>query len=625
VDNRPVDASPPRLADGVELIGEFTASGFKEAPYIARRPDGQVVQIGKLFYVVAEELDGRAGYDEIAERATWRAKRELDGELVQYIVDEKLRPLGLVATEDGAGPQLSKVDPLLALKFRAGIVPERVVNRVTTIFRPLFLPPVVVGVLAALAALDVWLFGFHGIAQSLRETLYKPAFILLTLALVIVSAAFHECGHATACRYGGARPGKMGVGLYLVWPAFYTDVTDAYRLGRSGRLRTDLGGIYFNAIFILLTAGAYFATGFEPLLLIIPLQHAEILHQLLPVIRLDGYYIVSDLAGVPDMFQRIGPTLKSLLPWRRPEPAVANLKRWVRVAVSAYVLTLVPLLLFVLVVTVMSVPRILATSWDSGSHEYQRIQNSVEAGHWLTTVVGCIQLAVLALIPAGLLLTLAQLGRKTVERAWRTSEGRPRTRAAFALAGLGAATFAIYTWIPPTVYRPIQPDERGTLPGALDRVRAIATGRPALTEQPRRDLDRARSRSHQPRTHPVAPGRHPVAPVRPVPGSSRRGPAPSRSGTGAADNAPAPSPPRPSPTAPSATVKTPGVTVSTPVATGTTPAVTVTTPTAPLPTVTTPTVPLPTAGTPTTPAPTAPTPTAPLPTVTTSTLPLPTP
>ena len=43
----------------------------------------------------------------------------------------------------------------------------------------------------------------------------------------------------------------MGAGLYIVWPAFYTDVTDAYRLGRGGRLRTDLGGIYFNAIFAL--------------------------------------------------------------------------------------------------------------------------------------------------------------------------------------------------------------------------------------------------------------------------------------------------------------------------------------------------------------------------------------
>jgi putative peptide zinc metalloprotease protein len=32
----------------------------------------------------------------------------------------------------------------------------------------------------------------------------------------------------------------MGVGLYAFYPAFYTDVSDNYRLGRWARLRTDL-------------------------------------------------------------------------------------------------------------------------------------------------------------------------------------------------------------------------------------------------------------------------------------------------------------------------------------------------------------------------------------------------
>jgi putative peptide zinc metalloprotease protein len=577
------DLAPPRLADGVELIGEFTGSGFKEAPYIARRSDGQVVQIARLFYLVAEEIDGQAGYDEIAERATQKAKQELDGELAEYIVDEKLRPLGLVASDDETSPRLSKVDPLLALKFRAGIVPEPAVNGITTILRPLFLPPVVVGVLAALAALDVWLFGYHGIAQSLRETLYNPAFILLTLGLVVLSAAFHECGHATACRYGGARPGKMGVGLYLVWPAFYTDVTDAYRLSKAGRLRTDLGGVYFNAIFILVTAGSYFATGFEPLLLIIPLQHAEMLHQFLPVVRLDGYYIVSDLAGVPDMFQRIGPTLKSLLPWRRPEPAVAELKRWVRLAVSAYVLTIVPLLLFVLTVTVMNMPRVLATSWDSGMLEYRRIQHAVDVGSWLSAVVGSIQLVVLVLIPIGLLLTLVQLGRKVAERAWKATDDRPAARGALVLVAACAAAFAAYTWLPTAVYRPIQPGERGTLVGAFEQLSAITTGRPALTAERERDLGGAEFRSNQQRSPADNAGSR-LPQETPAGGQSRNPGTNPGSSVIPSNSAHTNSPP----------VKAPAVTVSTPVATVSTPAATLTTPTLSSPTVTTPTLPLPT-------------------------------
>ncbi len=49
---------PPRPAEGVELIGEYEGSGFKKAPYLARRGDGQTVQLTRLLYLVAEAADG---------------------------------------------------------------------------------------------------------------------------------------------------------------------------------------------------------------------------------------------------------------------------------------------------------------------------------------------------------------------------------------------------------------------------------------------------------------------------------------------------------------------------------------------------------------------------------------
>jgi putative peptide zinc metalloprotease protein len=482
-----VDAAaeqPPRLADGIELIGEYEDSGFKEAPYIARRADGQVIQMAELLYLVAEEIDGRKGYDEIGRNVSERFGRGLDAEMTKMLVEEKLLPLGVVTLPGQESPELKKVDPLLALKFRAAVVPESLVNAITKVFKPLFFPPVVLAVLGGLVALDVWLFGFHGVAQSVRQTLYDPLFLLLMLGLVVLSAAFHECGHATACAYGGARPGVMGAGVYIVWPAFYTDVTDAYRLGKGGRLRTDLGGIYFNTIFILATAAAYFATGFEPLLLLIPLQHLEILHQLLPFIRLDGYYVVSDLTGVPDMFARIKPTLKSLLPWRTTEDSVKELKPWVRVAVTFYVLTLVPLLLFFLGMTVMNLPRVFATAYDSFMLTAHKLGHASGAA----IAVDVIQLLVLVLVPLGLVLMFVQLGRKAGVGAWRVTEGRPVARTAVVLAAGAVAAFAAYSWFPESVYRPIQPGERGTIVGAAYQFEAVPTGRPALTKEREQQL-----------------------------------------------------------------------------------------------------------------------------------------
>src|SRR5438477_531094 len=126
-----------------------------------------------------------------------------NAEQAQYLVDKKLRPLGLLANPDGSTPRLKRMDPMLALNFRAALVPEGVVRAITVIFRPLFWPPVVVAVLAGLVALDAYVFALHGVAQATRQILYQPMLMLLLLGLIILSAAFHECGHATACAYGG--------------------------------------------------------------------------------------------------------------------------------------------------------------------------------------------------------------------------------------------------------------------------------------------------------------------------------------------------------------------------------------------------------------------------------------
>jgi putative peptide zinc metalloprotease protein len=329
--------------------------------------------------------------------------------------------------------------------------------------------------------MDVWLFLYHGVAQSLREVLYSPLLLMMMLGLVIVSAAFHECGHATACAYGGARPGVMGAGLYIVWPAFYTDVTDAYRLGKAGRLRTDLGGVYFNTIFILLTSGAYFATGYEPLLLIIPFQHLEILHQFLPFIRLDGYYIVSDLTGVPDMFARIKPTLASLLPWKEASDRVTELKTWVRAAVTVYVLTVVPLLLFMFGLMLINAPRILATAWDSFFVQYHKVQHDFGGGgSALHGVIGVLQMAILVLPALGIVVTFWRIAQRGAASVWTRTEGNPAARAAFVAAAATVAGFFAYIWWPNGEYRPIQRGEKGTISGAVDQLASVGSGRPAL-------------------------------------------------------------------------------------------------------------------------------------------------
>jgi putative peptide zinc metalloprotease protein len=501
-------ASPvPTLCEGIELIGEYEGSGFREAPYIARRGDGQVIQLPPLLYVVAEHVDGKRDYAAIAERVTETFGRGVSADNIRVIVEEKLRPLGVTTQADGSSPKLEKLDPMLALKFRAALVPTGLVRAITTVFRPLFFPPVVVAVLATFVGLLVWLFAIHGVAQSARSALYQPANLLILLGLVVLSAAFHECGHATACRYGGATPGVMGAGIYIVWPAFYTDVTDAYRLGKGGRLRTDLGGVYFNTIFVLGTGAAYALTGFEPLLLIIPIQLIEIVHQFLPFLRLDGYYIVSDMTGVPDMFARIKPTLKSLMPWKETPDTVTELKPWVRVATTIYVLTVIPVLIFLMGMMAINAPRIFATAWDSFFVQYHKVRHDFSGGSAFAGAFGIFQMLVLALPVLGIVVTFSRLGQRIAVGSWRKTEGRPAGRAGLVLATAAAAVFVGYIWWPNGDYRPIQPGERGTLAGAVDQFGAISTGRPGLTAERAQQLGGApfKAKKLQNSTRPANP------------------------------------------------------------------------------------------------------------------------
>jgi putative peptide zinc metalloprotease protein len=513
-DQAPLSQGPPtekpKLADGVELIGKYEGSGFKEAPFIARRSDGQVVQLAPLLYVIAEAADGQRTNEEIAAAVSEAVQRGVSADNVRQLTDERLRPLGLIAAADGAQPEVEKADPMLALKLKAALVPERVVNAITTVFKPLFFPPVVLAVLAGLVALDIWLFAYHGVAQSLREVLYSPALLMMMLGLVVLSAAFHECGHATACAYGGARPGVMGAGLYIVWPAFYTDVTDAYRLGKGARLRTDLGGVYFNVIFILATAGAYGLTGYEPLLLIIPFQHLEIMHQFLPFIRLDGYYIISDLTGVPDMFSRIKPTLTSLLPWKKASERVTELKQWVRVVVTAYVLTVVPLLLFMFTMMVINAPRIFSTAYDSFFVQYHKVHH---AGSALDGAIGVFQMVILVLPALGVVVTFWLVARRAFGAVWSRTDEHPAARGAFVLAFGAAAAGLGYIWWPNGDYRPIQPGEKGTIQGAVKQFAAVPTGRPALTKTREAGLGGAPLRSSGSKPGPTPTPTKPVQPT----------------------------------------------------------------------------------------------------------------
>ncbi|WP_206063297.1 hypothetical protein [Nocardioides sp. HDW12B] len=454
----------PTRPDGLQLIGEMEGSGYRTPPSLVRRADGQTLQVTPLLYAVLEAVDGRRGYDEVADGVRDRTGKPVTADNVRTLVDSQLRPLGLLLKADGSAPELKRSNPLLGLRAKVSVTDPERTQRITDPFRVLFSPLVWIPLMAAFLVTSWWLLLDKGLASATYEAFQKPGLLLLVVAVTVLSAGFHEFGHAAAARKGGAVPGVMGAGIYLVWPAFYTDVTDSYRLGRLGRIRTDLGGLYFNAIVAVAIAGVWWGTGWDALLLVIATQILQMIRQLTPLVRFDGYHVLADLTGVPDLYPRIGPTLASLWPTRWRDPKAAELKPWARAVITVWVLAVVPLLAFALLTMVLTLPRILGTAWASTSQEASKLGAAVGDMEVLASLDALVSMIAFSFPVLAIALILYRLGTSVGTATWTRTAGKPFRR------GIAMATIAamvaglVWAWWPDAErYRPVLPFEGGTL------------------------------------------------------------------------------------------------------------------------------------------------------------------
>jgi putative peptide zinc metalloprotease protein len=404
---------PSRVA-GVRLLGRYEGSGFRDERYLVERADRQMVLLTRLLYLIVDNADGRTSTDQLAERVSLAYGHRLDPDDLVRLINEKLGPSGLVALWNGAKVGQRKADPMLALSVRGMLLPAGAVRVIARIFAPLFHRPVIFAILAAVIAFDVWMVSTKTI-QDVFAALVDPAGVLAVLALLLTATLFHEFGHAAGCHYGGAKPGRIGMGIYLWLPAFYTNVTSAYRLSRAGRLRTDLGGVYFNSVFIVAAAATYLWTGWAPLLAIIALSHLEIIQQLLPLVRFDGYYILGDLAGVPNLFGHVRPILRSFLPGRHSDPGVGQLQLRTRVVVTTWMLITVPALLIGLGVLTWNAPGYISGFWDRSSQLWSGALALFSAGQFGAAALSLLSLLAITLPLVGLSVVLARSVHQLVQ------------------------------------------------------------------------------------------------------------------------------------------------------------------------------------------------------------------
>jgi putative peptide zinc metalloprotease protein len=499
-------AAPLGRAEGVELLGPVHGSGYRDGAGLVRRGDGQMVHLGPLMYAMLECVDGTRDGEALAAALSERLDRRVGTKHIQALA-QKLAAQGLLAgTEHKAPPRRN---PLLALRWKVLVTNPELTRRLTAPFAILFRPWLMWPILAGFVGVFWFVLIHKGVASATAQAFHSPGLLLLVFVLAVLSAGFHELGHAAACRYGGATPAGMGMGMYMVWPAFYTDVTDSYRLPKRARLRVDLGGLYFNAVVAVVTMGVWLLVRADALLLLIALQLLQMVKQLSPVIRADGYHILSDATGVPDLYSHMGPTLRRLLPGHRHEPSA--LSGWARALVTAWVLIVVPVLLSLTLSAVILLPRLLTSAWQSGGHILQALPREADHGQVLDILASVMRLLALFLPVVGSALVTQKIGRTVFDKARTWTRGRPVRRAVLAAATAAAVAGLVWALWPAGQYQPVRANQNGTLVGLGELVAAPQSiARPSAPVAPRVQL---------------TPGTHLAVAMIPVGGASKRHPA----------------------------------------------------------------------------------------------------
>ncbi len=413
---------------GINDLGRAQGSGLREPSYLLRRGDGQVLQVSELLHLIVEKSSASRDEQQLATAVTAAYGRELNVAGLRMLVEKKLVPMGLLEDVDQPSDErrtLTRADPLLALRLRGTLLSAPIVRRVARAMAPMFRPGVVVIALLTVVVVDVQLWRRGDLRAALLQVLATPTALLAVLALLLLGSLLHELGHAAACAYGGAQPGVIGVGMYLMFPAFFTNVTDSYRLGRAGRVRTDLGGLYLNAWCLIGLGAGYLVTGHGLFLLVALLMHIEMIQQLVPTVRFDGYYVLADVAGVPDLFSRVRPVMRSLMRGhRRPDRRVSELRPAARWIVTGWVLFVVPTLAFALGWLIFNMPYITRQTMHAVREEASGLAASWNDADPASVALEILSIVLLVLPLLGLLLLWRQLVLRVARWAVRAFHHR---------------------------------------------------------------------------------------------------------------------------------------------------------------------------------------------------------
>jgi len=292
--------------------------GFGDRHFRVRTGAGRQYLLSELVAKLLQSIDGQRTAAEIAS-ALARQDLPITEEQVDCIIQEELLPRNLVESASAPcdAPARPTRRPKIGLDFvlRIPLFSQQQVAPVAQPLTYLFRQPVIhvclfLGVLAQLVFYGSMLHGPPGTlsigARSTEEMALAYAFALATVL-------FHELGHAAACRKFECQHSEIGFCLYLIFPAFYIDLSRAWGLPRFQRAVIDVGGIYFQFLAVVPLVILNMIYPHPSLVTAIYAADVMIVFSLNPLFKCDGYWLLVDASGLANLQPRALKLLKETL------------------------------------------------------------------------------------------------------------------------------------------------------------------------------------------------------------------------------------------------------------------------------------------------------------------------
>lgn len=328
-------SSTPRLRSDLTVREYRTAAGLI---CVIKDPiSGEFFRLREAEQFIAQQFDGETPLDVIRQRAEEKFGATVPAETLDAFV-RKLDQTGLLqgTTTRVQSDRRQRVrGGLLYLRFKV-FDPARFFDRLSPYTRLCFTPAFVVASATIIAAAAlVFLTNWSDYVRDL-DRLYRLSTIPLFLLLTFLVVSAHEVAHGLTCRHFGGEVRDVGFMLIYFQPALYCNVSDAWLFPeKRKRLWVGFAGPYFELFLWALATLTWRITDVETwvnhlALIVMTGSGLKTLLNFNPLIKLDGYYLLSDFLEMPNLrrksFRYVGNLLERLF-GAGPSVAIALSRR----------------------------------------------------------------------------------------------------------------------------------------------------------------------------------------------------------------------------------------------------------------------------------------------------------